>query len=291
MAYLTNLATIARRTGFPVVEEYGWRTRGHGGISTIQSVICHHDAANLPPDRFNTVIRDGHGGLPGPLAQFALRQDGTIHVVAAGLCYHAGSVIASGYNNSHAIGIEANNNGVGEPWPDVQRRAYVALCGELVKAFGLSSSSTRGHKEVAYPLGRKIDPYGISMSDFRSKVSVYISGGGSGGGTPPPPPPPVKDGFLMALSDEEQEAVAYRVGRIPVHFQDTVNAINAEVAAQANQNESKIDRIEGTLYNFKQDVDALKVKIDRVEGTLWDIKQLLSAAPPSDPAIGTNPTQ
>src|SRR5690606_368556 len=28
--YLTELAAIARRTGYPVVEQPGWRTRGHG---------------------------------------------------------------------------------------------------------------------------------------------------------------------------------------------------------------------------------------------------------------------
>lgn len=185
MPYLTNLATIARRTGFPVVEQPGWKTRGHGPMSTVRSVICHHDAARQSPSTFNTVIQNGRADLPGPLAHFALRRDGTIHVVAAGMAYHAGAVTDSSiYGNSHSIGIEAGNDGVGEPWPDVQLRAYRALCAELCKAFGLPASRVKGHKEICYPKGRKIDPRGIDMSAFRRGVdSLMKSGGGSS--TPP----------------------------------------------------------------------------------------------------------
>lgn len=170
MPYLTNLAAVARRTGFPVVEQWGWRSRGHGPMGEVRSVICHHDAARQPPDTFNTVVQNGHGSLPGPLAQFALRRDGTIHVVAAGLSYHAGAnVNPSLYGNSHAIGIEAGNDGVGEPWPARQLQAYYALCAELCKEFGLPVSRVRGHKEIAPQ--RKIDPHGINMDVFRGEVA------------------------------------------------------------------------------------------------------------------------
>src|SRR5690606_33561470 len=127
----------------------------------------------------------GRADLPGPLAHFALRRDGTIHVVAAGMAYHAGAVTDSSiYGNAHSIGIEAGNDGVGEPWPDVQLRAYRALCAELCRAFGLPASRVKGHKEICYPQGRKIDPRGIDMSSFRRGVESLMK---SGGGSAPPP--------------------------------------------------------------------------------------------------------
>lgn len=187
MAYLTQLAEVARRTGFPVVEEYGWKWRGHGGMGKVRSIITHHDAADQSPTTFNTVIRDGRAGLPGPLSQFALRRDGTIHVVAAGKSYHAGSNKNPWlYGNSHSIGIEAGNDGVGEPWTQRQLDAYVALCAELVKEFGLKPKRVRGHREIT---SRKIDPAGINMNWFRSRVTQYINndrkpqGGGAAAGS------------------------------------------------------------------------------------------------------------
>lgn len=187
MPYLTNLAEIARRTGFPVVEQPGWRSRGHGPMSAVRSVICHHDAARQSPTTFNTVIQNGHSTLSGPLSHFALRRDGTIHVVAAGLCYHAGSNNnPSLYSNQYAIGIEAGNSGTGEPWPRRQLDAYEALCAELCRAFGLPVSRVRGHKEIAP--SRKIDPFGINMNSFRAAVQRRLSGGGSSAAPAAPTP-------------------------------------------------------------------------------------------------------
>ncbi|OLT46498.1 hypothetical protein BJF85_16780 [Saccharomonospora sp. CUA-673] len=98
-------------------------------MGKVRSVIAHHDAARHDPGTFNTVIRDGHSKLAGPLSHYALRRDGTIHVVAAGRCWHAGANINPLiYGNKHAIGIEAGNDGVGEPWPRRQLEAYEALC-------------------------------------------------------------------------------------------------------------------------------------------------------------------
>lgn len=168
-----------------MVEQPGWRTRGHGNIREVRSVIAHHDAARQSPTTFNTVVQNGRPGLPGPLSQFTLRRDGTIHVVAAGVSWHAGQNINDAiYGNYYSLGIEAGNDGLGEPWPDVQINAYVALCGELAKAFGLPVSRIRGHREIAPR--RKIDPAGINMNHFRARVRKYINGSGSNAKKPDP---------------------------------------------------------------------------------------------------------
>ena len=194
--YLTDLAAIARRTGYPVVEQPGWRTRGHGSFLGVRSVIAHHDTGKHRPDQFNTVIQTGHSTLAGPLSQFALRRDGTIHVVAAGVSWHAGNNINDSlYGNYYSIGIEAGNDGVGEPWPTRQYNAYVALCGELAKAFDLPVSRIMGHKEIAP--SRKIDPT-FNMGQFRSRVTQYLKKP-NGGGSAAPSTPEYYEDYPMLL--------------------------------------------------------------------------------------------
>jgi hypothetical protein len=181
---LTQLATIARKTGCPVVEVPGWKTRTTKDerkrpreMSDIRTITCHHTAnggakGNYPSLR---VVRDGRTGLQGPLAHYGIGLDGTIYVIAAGNCNHAGVSSSADYTNSHAIGIEAEAVGVpgtkGD-WPPKQMDAYVRLCRALVEAFpGVSVSDVRGHKETCAPAGRKSDP-DFNMTAFRIRVAA-----------------------------------------------------------------------------------------------------------------------
>jgi hypothetical protein len=165
--YLINLAAIARSTGLTVVERSGWQSRGHGGMIDVRAIVCHHTGttnttANAPS---LAVVEDGRSDLPGPLSHFLLARDGTVYVVAAGLCYHAGSVLRTEWGNAHTIGIEAEATGLAA-WPEVQLRAYAKLCRALSDTFGVP---VLGHKEVCAPVGRKIDP-NFDMGAFRARV-------------------------------------------------------------------------------------------------------------------------
>jgi hypothetical protein len=168
--YLTNLAAIARGAGLTVVEQGGWQSRGHGGMTDVRAIICHHTGG------LNALgtVQNGRPDLPGPLSHFYLGQDGTVYVVAAGLCYHAGATLASWQSNAHTIGIEAEATGTSS-WPEVQLAAYAKLCRALSDAFG--GVPTLGHKEVCAPVGRKIDP-NFDMAAFRGRVANQTSGGG-----------------------------------------------------------------------------------------------------------------
>lgn len=168
MPYLTQLADVARRTGYPVTEVPGWRTRGHGPQPEVDGVVCHHTAGW---DDMH-VVRDGRPGLEGPLSQIWLRRDGRIYVVAAGRCWHNAPSTSLGHTNGRSIGIEAENDGRA-PWPAVQLDAYRKLCAELCRAFGLPVSAVRGHKEVN---ASKPDPHSIDMDDFRAAVARFIAG-------------------------------------------------------------------------------------------------------------------
>lgn len=199
MTYLTGLARVARKTGYPVVETKGWKTRGYKqGMGKIETIVAHHTAGpkagNYPS---LGVVTRGRAGLPGPLAHYGIGRDGTIYVIAAGLANHAGKVRSTAYGNLHAIGIEAENTGLGEKWPTAQLDAYVKLCAELVKEFGLSTSDVRGHKEICSPVGRKPDPnfnsVGLSMGEFRAAVKRgYYKKPAAPAPKPKPEPAPAK---------------------------------------------------------------------------------------------------
>lgn len=186
--YATQLATVVRKAGLRVVEVDGWQTRGHGPLVAVRTVVCHHTAgpsASADPrpmpslqiitrGRFNQ--RTQLWELKGPLCNLGLGRDGTVYVVAAGLAYHAGVVRDPSYGNAYSLGIEAENDGIGEAWPAVQRAAYARLCAALVVEYGLTSSRVLAHREVCSPVGRKIDPTGIDMPALRGDVARVAEG-------------------------------------------------------------------------------------------------------------------
>ncbi|ADG88898.1 N-acetylmuramyl-L-alanine amidase, negative regulator of AmpC, AmpD [Thermobispora bispora DSM 43833] len=168
MPYLTNLADVARRTGYPVTEVAGWKSRGHGPQPSVQGIVCHHTAGRNDMH----VVRDGRPGLTGPLSQFWLRHDGHIFVIAAGRCWHNAPSTSNYHRNDTSLGIEAENNG-SEPWPAKQVDAYQRLCAELCRAFKLPASRVKGHKEVNT---QKPDPHSINMDTFRARVDLLLKG-------------------------------------------------------------------------------------------------------------------
>lgn len=173
--WLTNLADVARSAGLAVIEQPGWRTRGHGPQTDVDTIVCHHTAGPATGNAPSLdVVQNGRSDLAGPLSHFVLARDGLVYVVAAGLCYHAGAVKLTTYSNAHAIGIEAEGTGTAS-WPEVQMVAYAKLCKALMRAFGLSISDVLGHKEVCSPVGRKSDP-NFDMSAFRTRVATSTLG-------------------------------------------------------------------------------------------------------------------
>lgn len=164
--------------GLKISEVTGWQTRGRR-LLTIRGVICHHTASppgkNMPS--LSTLIH-GRSDLPGPLCQVGLGRDGTCYIVAAGAANHAGRGLWHGLNdgNGQMLGIEAENSGLGEPWPEKQLDAYVRLCAAICQQRKLGAEMVAGHREYALPKGRKIDPTGIDMPRFRSQVAQILGG-------------------------------------------------------------------------------------------------------------------
>ncbi|UBU11591.1 peptidoglycan recognition protein family protein [Nonomuraea gerenzanensis] len=175
MPWLVQLAEVARRTGCPVTEVPGWRTRGHGPQPEVQGIVCHHSAGPSAGGDYPSlrVVRDGRADLAGPLSQFGLGRSGRIYLIAAGRCWHNAPSTSGYHDNSSSIGIEAESDGR-QPWPEVQLDAYRKLCAELCREFGLSVARVKGHKEVNRS---KPDPHSINMNDFREEIAAILAGG------------------------------------------------------------------------------------------------------------------
>jgi hypothetical protein len=185
------LADVLRGAGLTVHESAGWRGRGKE-LAEVNGVVAHHTATG-PNVKNSTVVAlliQGRPDLAGPLCQLGLRRDGSFDLIADGKGNHNGF----GEWANQSIGIEAYNDGIGEPWPSVQIDAYQRGCAAICDHLGLPASKVKGHKET--DPGRKIDPAGIDMGGFRLGVASLMNPA-----TPTPPP----GGFLMALTDAQQK--------------------------------------------------------------------------------------
>lgn len=174
LAWMPEVLTAA---GLNVVEHPGWETRGHGDMGSVLGVLLHHTAGPLTGDAPSLgVVMNGRVGLFGPLAHVVLSRSGVYHIVAAGLCYHAG--FGEGFGlptndaNPHLIGIEAENTGLAnDPWPQVQMDAYARGSAAFLDKIGAKVGMCIGHKEWAPT--RKIDP-SFDCDAFRESVATHM---------------------------------------------------------------------------------------------------------------------
>ncbi|WP_438008788.1 N-acetylmuramoyl-L-alanine amidase [Sorangium sp. So ce321] len=195
--------------GIPIHWEDGWEERANDEGPLVPRGLVLHHTGTPDPDKTKdyptlNVIINGHGGLPGPLANFGLGRFGDIYVIAAGCATHAGWT--KGFNglegNDSVWGIEAENDGDEEAWkPFVQTYVYPRLAAAIARATGFEADMICSHKEwrpEAITKGgvtqdAKSDPKDIAdnMNGFRSLVRDLLLNG--------PQPRPIKS--MIAPSD------------------------------------------------------------------------------------------
>lgn len=196
--FIPWLADAARMTGYPVVEEAGWRTRGASGygMSVVEGVVGHHTAGPATGEYpCRNIILNGHSTLPGPLAHYGLGRSGTIYVVAAGRANHAGTSSWAGYTslNNKFIGIEAEDDGDGS-WTRSQVDCYPRLVAALLYYMKRDTSRYAGHKDIAPT--RKVDPAGIDSGWMRTQAGLYLKN-----------PATINKGYLAPGPDGLEETV------------------------------------------------------------------------------------
>lgn len=164
------LPGVLKDAGLRVRMMTGALTRG-GEMVSIDAVIAHHTATGpaWSNEAVANLLRDGRSDLRGPLAQLGLERDGTFVVVATGRANHNGY----GKFGNSSLGIEAYNDGKGEPWPAAQLIAYDRGVAAILRRLGLPASRLLAHRE-SDPT-RKIDPTGIDMDAMRRRVAEILS--------------------------------------------------------------------------------------------------------------------
>lgn len=264
-----NIPDILRKHGLKVVEVDGWYGRGRpsstGELAPV-GVLCHHTATNKRTSNANVVslLVKGRSDLPGPLCHFGLARDGTVYIVAAGRANHAGKAkksgtVSAGDGNKLYWGIEAFNDGVGEPWNAVQYNAYVLLAAVLTKEVTKNSVETvRGHKETS--ITGKIDPT-FNMTNFRSNVKSKISNFGKPAAPKPKPKPKPKP------AAKPSGTVDFKV------YLNPTNTHSKTALADVKDEMAQIKKLAGphaVLFNTELHAKSVRDDAMKALGTSWD---------------------
>lgn len=174
------LPDVLRDAGLKVETVPGWEKRGKEPKEWLAQAF-HHTASNRKGGPRNSlrIVTDGRPDVPGPLCNALPDRNGVWVVVAAGAANHPGvsylperGGISSGVKY-WMLGWECENDGIGEPWPT--RQLDSIEIGEAAVGAHLGwppESNVYGHKEIARPVGRKIDPWLIDMNDHRRRVAA-----------------------------------------------------------------------------------------------------------------------
>lgn len=237
--YLTNMADVLRAAGVAVVEQDGWQTRARssGGYSSGRPwcVMWHHTASSANASAASDANYMSYSADSKPIANILLARDGTAWVLAAGAtntngkgdaCSFSKGTVPADSMNTYAIGMEIQNNGVGQAYSQQQIDAAFKVSLALCAAYGLQPDDVQQH--VNYAPGRKIDPAtAAAVEGPWQPRSMNSSGSWSiddlraecrrrAGSIPPQPIPDEEDeydvAFIIVNQDTGQPAVVYGEG-------------------------------------------------------------------------------
>lgn len=206
----TQIVAQLKKWGIPYKEYKDWKThnRNHmGAWGPVNGFMVHHTGSDGKDQR--ELLYAGISGLPGPLCQFGLAQDGTVHLVGWGRANHAGNgdpdvlkaVMGESYganppvDNQSSVDGNARFYGV-EIWysgSHAMSTAQYATLRKLASAIcdfhGWSEKSVIGHGEWGSP--GKWDP-GIKSGQMMNMAEVRADIKATLGGSKEPDPIPSK---------------------------------------------------------------------------------------------------
>ncbi len=126
------------------------------GIRKPNFVVIHHTAQ----DNLAQTIKTFFSTKAGTSAHYVIGRDGkVVHMVNDYLRANHAGVSKWGKDtdlNSSSIGIELDNNGLTDPWPDAQINSLLKLLATLKKTYNIPTANFIGHADIAP--GRKNDP-------------------------------------------------------------------------------------------------------------------------------------
>lgn len=172
-----------------------WRTHARPGPFRPVGVMLHHTAGPKAGDAPSLqVCIHGRTELKGPLCHFLVARSGLVHVISQGLCNHAGSGseralgcvladlpspdrptdIETAHGNENFWGIEVENTGMGEPYPDAQVSAFVSVAAVLCWWNGWTSHRVIHHRQWTR---RKVDMswHGDTAALVQGRMAAFES--------------------------------------------------------------------------------------------------------------------
>lgn len=169
------LPEVLKDAGLEVKRVKGWRERGRPYEFDPIGVMFHHTASNRrggDAPALGTVTH-GRSDLPGPLCHCLISRRGIWYVVAAGYANHAGfggpfRFVPENSGNRYFIGLECENDGIGEPWSKGQLESIDTGAAAILDHLDQGPRWLIGHK--TWSPDRKIDPHPINIEKFQERV-------------------------------------------------------------------------------------------------------------------------
>ena len=213
------LAALAKWGIEPKFVRSDWRTHNRDavqGFGPLYGLICHNFGSDVSDDNSLTYLYNGDTsrGMPGPLSQFAITDDGQVWVVGWGTANHTGSIGApllalvqkdqapldrdvvpttTFSNRTGVLAVNDNFLGVemtyGKAPTDAQRASLALLGAALMDALGTgyTGGSVVGHRECD---SQRSDPVGVPMWQLRRDINAALKAGPAGADTRNPQPTP-----------------------------------------------------------------------------------------------------
>lgn len=144
------------------------------GIRKPNFVVIHHTAQ----DSLAQTVKTFFSTKAGTSAHYVISRDGkVVHMVNDYLRANHAGVSKWGKDtdlNSSSIGIELDNNGLTDPWPDAQINSLLKLLATLKKTYGIPTANFIGHSDIAPK--RKNDPKNFPWKKLADKGFGYWYG-------------------------------------------------------------------------------------------------------------------
>ncbi len=137
------------------------------GIRKPNFVVIHHTAQ----DSLAQTIKTFFSTRAGVSAHYVIGRDGkVVHMVNDYLRANHAGLGKWGKDtdlNSSSIGIELDNNGLTDPWPDAQVNSLMMLLATLKKTYNIPTANFIGHADIAPR--RKNDPKNFPWKKLADK--------------------------------------------------------------------------------------------------------------------------
>lgn len=141
------------------------------GIRKPNFVVIHHTAQ----DSLAQTIKTFFSTKAGTSAHYVVSRDGkVVHMVNDYLRANHAGISKWGKDtdlNSSSIGIELDNNGLTDPWPDAQINSLLKLLATLKKTYNIPTANFIGHADIAPK--RKNDPKNFPWKKLADKGFGY----------------------------------------------------------------------------------------------------------------------